>query len=238
MKRITLSLFAATAILLSSCVKDRISGEGPVVTQTRSVANYSGIDLRVSADVLFQQDPNYKVEVSAQQNIQDVLKVYELDGKLVIRFDDDVRVRRHDPIQIKVWGPSLDKLRISGSGSISTGGAINTGNMEMDISGSGNITVSDLVTGFLDADISGSGNIKVTAGSATEEKLKISGSGNIDVGGVTATKATTTTSGSGDTRVNASQTLNVTISGSGSVFYKNNPLIQTHISGSGKVIPY
>jgi hypothetical protein len=36
--------------------------------------------------------------------------------------------------------------------------------------------------------------------------------------------------------VNVSHDLDVTISGSGSVFYKGNPEIDTHISGSGKIV--
>jgi hypothetical protein len=38
-------------------------------------------------------------------------------------------------------------------------------------------------------------------------------------------------------KVNLSKSLDADISGSGSVFYKGNPVISTHISGSGNVKP-
>jgi hypothetical protein len=238
MKFVRMTLYAALILSLASCYKDRINGSGPVVTESRNIVNYGGLDLRVSADVFFKQDPTYKVEVSAQQNILEVLETYVSGNNLVIRFENDVRVRSHDPITVIVWGPSLDRLRISGSGNISTQGPLQPGNMEMDISGSGNITVAELITNLLDANISGSGNIKVNTGTAAEKKLRISGSGNIDVANVVASKAITHTSGSGDMRVHATQDLNVTISGSGNVYYKANPIIHTSISGSGKVLPF
>jgi len=237
MKHLSLLLVAA-AMIMTSCYKDRITGEGPVVTETRTHNNYSGIDLRIAGDVYFKQDTVYKVVVEAQQNILDVLETSVSDNKLVIKFDNDVRVKDYEPVKITVSGPSVKELKISGSGNITTTGPINPTSMEMDIDGSGNIHMTELSTGLLDADISGSGNISVDAGTASEEKLRISGSGNISLGDVTAVKATSNTSGSGDIRVNAGQQLNVTISGSGNVYYKGNPVINTSISGSGKVLHY
>ena len=238
MKHLHLLLISAAAIMMTSCYKDRITGEGPLVTETRAHSNFSGIDLRISGDVYFNQDTVYKVEVEAQENILDVMETYVSNNKLVIKFKNDVRVKDHEPVRIMISGPSVKELKISGSGNITTTGAINPSGMEMDIDGSGNIHMTELNTGFLDADISGSGNITVDAGTATEEKLRISGSGNINLGDIAASKATATTSGSGDMRVNAAQTLNVTISGSGNVYYKGNPVINTSISGSGKVLHF
>lgn len=238
MKRTIFYLLSVLILGLSSCYKDRITGEGPVVTEVRNHTGFSGIDLRISGDVFFQEDSVYKVEVHAHQNILDVMDTYVSNNRLVIRFENDVRVRAHEPVKLIIRGPSLNSLRISGSGNITTTGTIDPSSMELDISGSGNIHMTELVAGHVDATISGSGNIKVDAGTVPSEKLRISGSGNIDVGGVNAVTATVKTSGSGDTRVNASQNLEVTITGSGNVYYKGTPVINTSISGSGKVIHY
>jgi hypothetical protein len=238
MKKLNVVLLCTMIFTLSSCIKDRVTGDGPVVTESRSVVNFSGVDLRCSANVVYKQDASYKLEISAQQNILDVLITEVSNNRLVIRYKNDVRVKSHDQITIVVSSPVVNSLRISGSGNIETTGILTPASMDMDISGSGNIHVIEMTTGSVDANISGSGNIKVSSGTATQEKLRISGSGDIDLGNVAANKATTTTSGSGETRVNASQNLDVTISGSGSVYYKGNPVINTHISGSGKVIHF
>ena len=234
MKQFPLIVLSALALFFTSCT--RVTGEGPVVNENRHIVNFSGVDLRMSGDVYFTQAPDYKVEIKAQQNILDILETHVSNNKLVIKFKNDVRVRTHEPVMILVSAPTAGSFRISGSGNISVMGSLQPPHMEMDISGSGNITLSHLVTPFLDANISGSGNIQVMSGSATEEKLRISGSGNIDLRNLASERVTTTTSGSGDIRVRASQSLHVTISGSGSVYYQGNPVVNTSISGSGKII--
>jgi hypothetical protein len=238
MKQFYLVLLSAFLVSMWSCKKERVEGDGPVVTETRSANNFSGIDLRVAANVYYKQDSVYKLEVSAQQNILDVMETYVSNGKLVVKFENDKRVRSHDPITVAVSGPSLSSVRLSGSGNVNAMGKLSPASMEIDISGSGDIFITELNTSWLDADISGSGNIRIGSGSATEEKLAISGSGNIDLTNVQAVKAKSKTSGSGDIRLSVSQSLDVTISGSGSVYYKGNPIINTNISGSGKVIHF
>ena len=194
MKQFHVVIFFALSVFFCSC--EKMEGEGPVVTETRPVANVSGVDLRVAADVYFKQDSVYKLEVSAQQNILDVMQTYISNGKLVVKFENDVRVRSHDPITVMISAPSLSSIRLSGSGNVNAMGKLSPAGMEIDISGSGDIFVAELNTSWLDADISGSGNIKIGSGSATEEKLTISGSGNIDLTTVQAVKAKTKTSGS------------------------------------------
>lgn len=230
---------AATGLLmtlsLSSC--NKITADGPMRTEERPVRNFSGIDLRVNADVNYRQADEYKVEVRAQDEVLRALETSENNGKLVIKYETGEKVWKHDGITVTVSSPELRSLRVSGSGDIRTTGNIQAGDMELDISGSGDITIDQLSAGDIDATVSGSGDIKLLQGSADEESLRISGSGDIDLANVVARKATTRTSGSGSTRVRVSERLDVTISGSGSVYYWGNPVISASISGSGKVRP-
>ena len=233
MKKLSIAVLSALALLMTSC--EKINGEGPVVTETRDVSGFSGIDFRIGGDVYFKNDSVYKVEVSAQQNILDKLETYVSEGNLVIKPSNGIHIRSYKDVTVMVSGPEMNRLRVSGSGNITTTNAFTTGSMDIDVSGSGKITVVGMTADYADLKISGSGNINIESGAITEEKLKISGSGSIDLSNVTAVKATTTTSGSGDIWLQVSQSLNATISGSGSVYYKGNPIIDTKISGSGKV---
>jgi hypothetical protein len=235
MKQLSILIIALTALVTTSCRK--VYGDGPMVTETRDVSNFSGADLRCSGEVIYRQGNEYKVVVTAQQNILDILQTYTSNNRLVIRFKDDVRVRSHDPIRVEVTAPSASGFRISGDGSMRSEGLLTSSRMDIDVSGSGNITVSQLKVDYIDANISGSGNITVIEGSANEENTHISGSGNIDLLNVPAANASAETTGSGDTYVNVSQSLDVKITGSGSVFYKGRPVISTRVSGSGKVLP-
>jgi hypothetical protein len=188
--------------------------------------------------VYYSQDTVYKIELSAQHNILDGIETYISGNKLVIKVRDGVRLRSYEPIKAMVTAPALTALRVSGSGDIVTTNTFPRNDINLDVSGSGSITIAEINGVYGDVNISGSGNIKVNNGTIDEEKLKISGSGNIELSNVSAKKATTTTSGSGDMKLKVSDYLNVTISGSGSIFYVGNPLINTQISGSGKVMRY
>lgn len=235
MKKWRILLFGLLALVLTAC--EKVVGEGPVVVQTRNHTAYAGIDLRMNAKVYYTQAPAYSVEVRAQQNILDVLQTHVDNGRLVIKFKNDIRVRRHEDIVVNVSGPNLESLRISGSGRIVSPNLVDASNLEMDISGSGDIEMVDLVATELDANISGSGNIQIITGVVPKEKLKISGSGDMQLANVLAKDVATTTSGSGNISVNASEHLNVTISGSGNVYYKGQPVINLSVSGSGKLRP-
>jgi hypothetical protein len=234
MRQLRVILASALVLFLISC--NKVVGKGPVVTETRNETGYQGIDLRIAADVYFKQDPEYKVEISAQKNVLDEIQTFVSNDRLVIKLVHGIRLRSHEDIRVTVSGPTMNALRVSGSGDISTTNAITTGRIDLDVSGSGSITIPQLTADYADANISGSGDIKIHGGTIRQEKLKISGSGNMDFSNVTAVKAETTTSGSGDIRLNVSEELDVRISGSGSVYYKGSPAIDTHISGSGKVV--
>ncbi|MET0392880.1 MAG: head GIN domain-containing protein [Chitinophagaceae bacterium] len=238
MKNKVIAVLVLFSCIVTSCTKERLVGEGPVVTETRSLSGFTGVSSGCSGRVNFRVDPVYKVEVTAQQNILDVLRTRVVNGVLDIDFKNNVNIRRHEDIVINVSAPSAGYFRLSGSGSIYTEGSMATNRLTLEVSGSGSMFLQQaVIAGKLDARISGSGSMTIAAGSAGNEELHISGSGNMDFSNLAAAQAETHISGSGDMKVNLSQSLDARISGSGSVYYKGNPLITTHISGSGKVKP-
>jgi hypothetical protein len=240
MKKLVNAVVASFALLFifSSCEKEIVIGEGPVVTETRAVNIFTGVSSGMPGKINFKVDPAYKVEIQAQQNILDVIRTQVVGGVLQIDFRHNVRVRRSEDIIVNITAPSADYFNISGVGDINVTGNLITNRLGLDISGAANITVEKAtVADKIDSRISGSGNINVQSGSAKREELRISGSGSMDLSNVPAERAETHISGSGDMKVNLSQSLDAHISGSGSVYYKGNPQISTHISGSGNVRP-
>jgi hypothetical protein len=237
MRRSIAVLLVAILFIVSSCTK--VIGEGPLVTELRSVGNFTGISSEMSGKVNFTIAPVYKVEITAQQNILDVLQTSVVNGVLHIDFKNSVRVRSYEVITINISAPAADYFRLSGSGNMYVNGDLAANDLQVKLSGSGSITIDKaMIANKIDADISGSGNISIMNGFATNEDLSISGSGKIDVAAIAAENAITHTSGSGDVKVMLSKTLDAKISGSGSVYYHGNPIITTHVTGSGKVIPF
>lgn len=234
----TIAIAAMAVIFFSSCTKERIEGEGPVITQARTATNFSGISSGFSGKVHFIIDPVYKVEVMAQANIQDAIRTNVVNGILNVDIRNNIKLRSHEPIIVNVSAPSLDFVNVSGSGDIVAQGHNAVSRLDLGISGSGSIKIDEaVVSDKIDARVSGSGNITVNSGSAKNETIEISGSGGMTLTGVTAEKGEIHISGSGNVKVNLSQSLDAHISGSGDIWYLGQPVITTHISGSGKIRP-
>nr|WP_294860080.1 head GIN domain-containing protein [uncultured Fluviicola sp.] len=225
------------AVSFTSCKKNlfnSIKGKGETVTETRNVSGFNKISLSIDGDVNYVQDSIYFVEISAQQNVLDVLTT-EIDGE-ELKIGADRWIRKHNGIKIRVHSPDLRAMDISGSGNMEASSDILTTGMELNVSGSGNISLASVHTGELKVTISGSGNITCSGGAVTNQKVSISGSGNVEMDNLPANNSDTKISGSGSISVWAVDQLKATISGSGDIRYKGNPIVNTNTSGSGSVI--
>jgi hypothetical protein len=219
-----------TGLIFSSCVR----GKGSVVTQTVQIDPFSGIDNRISADVYIKQASVQSVEISAQQNIIDHIKLTVNDGIWSIKFDKN-NVGHFEPINIYISIPTLSSLDVSGSGNVYMENTFDScGRVDMNVSGSGNIDAYLNSASKVYASISGSGNINLN-GSSPDQDISISGSGNVHAFPFHTQQTVVSISGSGMCEVTADSTLNVSISGSGDVYYKSHPGITSNISGSGGI---
>lgn len=235
MKKIsTASLLIMAIICLNACYK--VVGHGPLVSENRSISNFTSIDFEVPGDLYYTQDSIYKIEIEAQQNIVKEIETYINGNELTIRVRDHVHLRSHEDIRIYVTAPSVTALSLNSSGSLKVIQPYKPSDMKLAVKGSGTMTINQLETNHIDASVSGSGELLVFTGKANHEKTDISGSGRIDLMGITTNTANTHINGSGSIRLNVIQELNNKISGSGTVYYRGTPVVNTTISGSGKVV--
>lgn len=233
-------LLVLTILLLltfTSCRKKPswpVNGKGSSVEQTRSISNFDRIHLSTDAELEYVQDSVYSVVISAQQNILNILET-KTNGS-TLQIDLDKTAYNYNKVKIYVHSPNIYNFTISGSGNIKCPGNINTNNLELNISGSGNLSVNSLTTQSLQSKISGSGNVTVSGGLITNQNVSISGSGNINTVDAKSNVCTAKISGSGDITAWVTESLDVNISGSGSMKYKGTPAVNTQISGAGKLI--
>ncbi|AXY76763.1 DUF2807 domain-containing protein [Paraflavitalea soli] len=236
MKKSILVLGVWSLLLFATSCKKKINGDGPSITQSRTVADFTKVSLGIPGILYVTQEPGYKLTIDAQQNILDIIETPVSGGELRIKFDNGKRIGSHDKVIIRVSAPLFNALNVSGDGDISSNSTLQSSSLRLGLSGSGSITLAGTeVTGKLEAFISGSGNIQINGGVADAGDLNISGSGGIEMLDVSFKNAITHISGSGNIKAGVVQQLDANISGSGSVYYKGAPLISTHISGSGSV---
>lgn len=209
-----------------------VEGNGSVVSQEIDLDNFEGIHLKIFAEVYIKQGPTQKVVAESHQNIIDLIerdvrnRVWEIETSRCTR--DIARLK------LFITLPNIDQLSISGSGDIISENILVAGQMDISLSGSGNIDagvdVEDLYTR-----VSGSGDVFLE-GTAGFHEINISGSGDISSFKLLTDKTDVQISGSGDADVHAAGSLKVKISGSGDVRYKGNPSLDVQISGSGSVV--
>ena len=108
----------AIAIVLAFASCKKIKGEGPVLTETRTITGFTGVSADIDGDVYITPDSVFKVEVRAQQNILDVIQSQVVNGELRLRFKNDVTVSTHDRVSVYISAPALSSFSVGGSGKL------------------------------------------------------------------------------------------------------------------------
>lgn len=227
-------LFGALLSLLAISCDDFLGekGHGDIRTETRDVKDFHTLDISAHARVDLRVDSVYRVEVSCEESIIDYLETVEDNGVLKIHFDRDVY--DVDNLRIRVWAPYWDAIETSGDVDLDAPDALSGDELDLKLSGSGNLEFFNIDYNKLCARISGDGNV-VLNGQGQALDCTISGSGNIEALDFPVQTAKITISGSGNARVDVSEQLDVVISGSGDVEYRGDPQLNSQVSGSGKV---
>lgn len=227
------ALGGAMLLLTNSCDDVLgVKGKGDSRTEIRNVQNFHALDISANAQVDLRIDSVYRVEVTCEENIIDYLETLDDNGVLKIHFDRDVY--DVDNLHIRVWAPYWDAIETYGSVDVNVPDAISGDDLNLKLSGSGNMRLFDVDFEDISALISGDGNVFLD-GQGETLTCTVSGSGNIEALDCPVQTAKVTISGSGNARVDVIEQLDVVISGSGDVEYQGDPQVNSQISGSGKV---
>lgn len=207
-------------------------GNGSDVTESFDVKDFSGVRLTMVANVYITQGEAQDVVITAQPNIIDELRLRVRNDVLII--DTDQCIRDYYEVDIFITMPVIEELSLTGSGKIIGENTFLVNDIELNISGSGDMDL-DLEAEDVRGAISGSGEVTIE-GEARSLDYRISGSGNLRAFDLIVNRADLVISGSGDMEVFVEENLDVRISGSGDVMYKGNPNIDASVSGSGNVV--
>lgn len=200
-------------VLLPACAR---VDDGPKVSESRSVGEFSAIDLRGAGqlDVLIGQPHSVTVEASA-----DTLKDLETrvqGDRLVIDARDESFWVRNGAYHVRITVPRLDSLVVSGATDASLHG-FSGGNTKIVVSGAGDLEASGTVDS-LEAVTNGAANLNLSQLAATSARVVVNGAGNA--------------------KVQASGRLDATVNGVGNIEYLGSPSdLRTAINGVGSIKP-
>ena len=202
--------------------------------QSYDLSGFSSVSFGVPGTCSVRQGNSFEVKIDGDDDDLDRLEVEVKGDRLVISSRKGNWNWNSGKIKARITMPKIEGLSVSGSGELVTDGRINVGDLDMSVSGSGDIR-AQLDGSVIDGRISGSGKI-IASGTANEIELSISGSGKFDGEDLKAQTVKARISGSGNARGYASEEVDATISGSGTVYYTGNPERKySRASGSGKL---
>ncbi len=207
------------SVVLSSCSKESIRGEGPVETIVRAdniQQSFTSLKVNGEAEVYVNYGITKNLEIKGYHNLLPLFMTEVVNNKLILQYKEGYRVRNSN-IKIYLTVPYVPAIEVNGS-------------CEAEFLGDFPIQKEFY------AEINGSGNVKYSRVEVGNTRFVINGSGNINAVDVISTESVVRISGSGDVKLTALEKLNVEISGSGKVFYKGRPIIEQKISGSGEII--
>ena len=155
-----------------------LEGSGVAGSQTRELLPFDGVELAGSNEVTIRVGGEQSVVVHADDNLLDRVTTRVRDGKLVIGNDAGGFTTRN-PIRVDVTVPAVDELALSGSGTIDVEG-IDADALAIALSGSGAVRASGRAQ-RVDVELNGSGDVRLQDLVAQDVHAKMSGTGRIAV---------------------------------------------------------
>jgi len=233
MQKLFFPLLAVLVLINISCFRHRIEGNGQVISENRNLSSFTQITSEGEYEVYYSPGPNYLVTIEAEGNLIPYIETGIHGHDLVIKTRNHRNLENHFPIKVFVGAPYVDDVILSGSGKIYID-SVSTSSLHLLLSGSGDIE-GKIWTNALNAKISGSGEFYLQ-GIARQSQMEISGSGDIYAYSLQQDTCFADISGSGNMKLWVVDFLDAGITGSGKIYYQGNPVVITHITGSGSVI--
>ena len=226
--------------------------------ETRDVGTFTKISFRVPGKVYLRQGSPQKVEIEGKKDVLAEVETSVEGGRLVIGKEgkwSNWNWRDGDEVTVYITMKEVEGIGVSGSGDVIGETKIIANDLDLNVSGSGNLKIEAEASGDIegdvsgsgdlilkgkcksfDSDVSGSGKVVLTLNIAEQADLGISGSGKIEASG-TAASVRTSISGSGKVMAANLETnrCEIRISGSGDVEINVKSEIDATISGSGTV---
>lgn len=234
MKRAQKILGLVTVLIIIALVSCT-NGKGDVVIQNLDISGFDKVDIGTKGEMVLITDQNQFVEVHAQQNIINALKIWNDNGTLKVREKSGKNIGKYEELTIYVHAPSLREVKTSASANITGGNGIAHADFKAKTSASGNITITGMACQNVEAKSSASGNITLS-GITDKADYDVSASGNIQAFNLISNDTKAKTSASGNIETTTNNTLNAKISASGNISYKGYPTIELDDSASGSLI--
>ncbi len=221
-------LFSVLVLLFVSC----ISIDSSAQKETRDLPEITKISFAISGHLYIRQGDKQSVVLEGEDLDEIITDVS--GSRLKIKRKNNNWRWNNKRVDVYITVRKLEGLSVSGSGKITGESKFVTGEMDISVSGSGDVEL-DLEADAIDTGISGSGKIQLT-GSVNTMDISISGSGRMSAEDLHTERCKISISGSGSCRIYVTKEIDAHVSGSGNIYYRGDPdKVYHHASGSGSI---
>jgi len=174
-----ISMMIIAGFLITACDSHcfrTVVGTGDVVSMEIQVPAFTGVSVTGTCNVDIETGEPQEVELSAQQEVLDVM-TYEVKGGILhIGFDPDYSVNTNKEISADIVIPAVSSIAVTGVGDFDLSGS-KQASLDINITGTGNVDAFDMEVDDCTIRISGTGNCEVRVNNSLD--IIVSGVGNV-----------------------------------------------------------
>jgi len=229
-------LFSMPCVTNAQWNKEKIKGNGHVISKNINTSSYDKILVNGFFDVELQSGEEGKIVIEGEENLLDFVLITVENNALKIATEKGKYIvpSKGKKIMISVPFQSLSEVSLGGSGDIKSKSTIATENFLTELSGSGDIHLTVNAKNVM-AKVTGSGDLTLE-GETSNMQGTITGSGDLNGTKLKSSNADVAVTGSGDCKVHCSDNLQARVTGSGDITYYGDPKKKdTKVIGSGDI---
>jgi hypothetical protein len=211
MKNSMIVSLTACVVLAAGCDLVGIRGNGRIVTDQRTVSDFSEIEASGAFRIEWRSGAP-ALSITTDENLLPYIDSRNINNRLVLRSRERLGPTHH--INVVISSPTRSAAKLSGASDLKAP-ALTGPKFAIESSGAADVTLDGAVNELL-ADMTGASDLR--ARSLQARSVQIS------------------TTGAASAQVNPTETLRVAITGAGDVTYSGNPpTIEKHITGAGSI---
>lgn len=210
MKKIVLFAFAVLGLMTLS------SSAPSIITMSVEVGTFDSIIAKGKFDVKYLPG-DQSVKVCGPENSVKKFKIEVIEGVLTIESPKTSFIKGENLV-VYISTPSLASVRIEGAGDFRAERGIVSENLNLNVSGAGNVEVKSLEVDDVKLSINGAGDIEVNGAICNGIDVVVNGAGDVGLEGVECKSFTANMNGAGSVAV-AGQALeaHLVLNGAGSI---------------------
>ncbi len=159
-----------------------IIGSGNLVTEGMDFSDFTIVEVGTAFEVEIAQSSSYSVDITADDNLFDYIRVSKTGDKLEILLKSGYSYHSVT-LRAEITMPELYELELSGATSGTVEGFSSAHKFVLDISGASSLDLVDMSAGDIEIDLSGASTVNGGITSSGDARFTLSGSSTIELEG-------------------------------------------------------